>query len=55
MILTPEQEKGISIANEALKKVFPHDNLQVCFNLSKNFSNVNYNIKMSGIFTPKKN
>ena len=51
--MTEEQEEGIRIANEALKKVFPNDNLQVCFNLSKKFSNVNYNIKASGILTKK--
>ncbi|KKL63465.1 hypothetical protein LCGC14_2174820 [marine sediment metagenome] len=49
MTLTTEQKEGIKIANEALKKVFPHDNLQISFNLSKNHSNVNFNIKISGI------
>ena len=49
MILTPEQEEGIRTANGALKKVFPDDNLQISFNLSKKFGNTNYNIKMSRI------
>ncbi len=38
-----------------LKKEFPGENMQICFNLAKQHSNVNYNIKISGIEIPKKN
>jgi hypothetical protein len=53
MTLTDEQKDGIKVANEALKKVFPCDNLQISFNLSKKHSDVNFNIKMSGIFNSR--
>ena len=48
-MLTPEQEEAIRKANGTLKKAFPDDNLQICFNLSKKFSNANYNFKFSRI------
>ncbi len=54
MILTPEQEELICKAGRLLKKALPNENLQFCFNLSEKHDNVNYNIKQSGIISPKK-
>jgi len=51
-VLTYEQEEGIKVAGAALKKVFPDDNLQICFNIARKHNNVNFNIKMSGILHP---
>ena len=49
MILTLEQEELIVEAGLLLKKALPNENLQFCFNLSREHNNVNYNIKQSGI------
>ena len=54
MIVTTEQEQLICEAGKLLKRAFPEENLQFCFNLSKIHNNVNYNIKQSGIINPKK-
>ena len=53
-VLTDEQEHGIKEAGSILKRVFPKDTLRVCFNIAKNFDNVNYNFKMSGIMALEK-
>jgi hypothetical protein len=52
--MSPEKQKALAEANEILKVVWPKDNLQICFNLSHKHSNVNYNIKESGIINPER-
>jgi len=47
--VTAEQDKLIIAAHSLIKKAFPTENLQFCFNLSREHDNVNYNIKQSGI------
>jgi len=51
---TPEQKDAIRRAGAIIKCAFPGDNMQICFNLARNHSNVNYNIKKSGILKPEK-
>lgn len=48
-LLSERQLKLMREAFEKLKEAFPKDGIQVCFNLSAKFSNMNYNIKASGI------
>jgi len=48
-LITKEQEDLIRDAGKKLKEAFPTSNLQFCFNLTQKHSNVNYNIKSSGI------
>ncbi len=52
--LTQTQKDGIMAAGVILKKIFPEDNLQICFNIAQQHDNVNYNFKMSGILHPAK-
>ena len=52
MILTKEQEELIVQAGQLLKQAMPNENLQFCFNLARGHSNVNYNVKQSGIIKP---
>jgi hypothetical protein len=49
--MTEEKKKALREANNVLKKAWPEDNLQICFNLAKKHANVNFNIKESGILT----
>ena len=51
--MTAEQKESIKQAGEILNKAFPKKGMQICFNLSREHDNVNYNIKESGII--KKN
>ncbi len=53
VLVSTEQENGIRKAYMELKKVFPMENMQICFNLACNHNNVNYNIKKSGILRPE--
>ena len=36
-------------AHNKLKSAFPNDNIGICFNLTHKHSDMNYNIKLSGI------
>lgn len=54
ILVSAKQEDGIRKANMELKKVFPNENMQICFNLVHINDNVNYNIKKSGILYPQK-
>ena len=51
---TSEQQQAIMDAGVILKRAFPDENMQICFNLAHNHDNVNYNIKKSGIMRPVK-
>ena len=53
MSLNDDQKKLICEAGQLLKRAFPKENLQFCFNLAEKHDNVNYNIKQSGIINPK--
>jgi hypothetical protein len=50
---TKEQEELIRQAGKLLKKAFPKENMQFCFNLTTKHDNINYNMdgtwKQSGI------
>lgn len=48
-LITDEQRHLMREANKKLKQAFPDDGIQVVFNLSPKHSNLNYNIKASGI------
>ena len=52
-LISERQKALMREAHLKLKEAFPDDNLQVCFNLSGKFQNMNYNIKASGIDTAK--
>jgi hypothetical protein len=52
--MNAEQEKALVTANKALKDAWPKENLQISLNLAKNHSNVNFNIKQSGIINPER-
>lgn len=52
-LLSDEQLKLMREAHKKLKEAFPKEGIQVCFNLAPKFSNMNYNIKASGIDTAK--
>ena len=54
--VTDAQRAKIVQAGAIMNEAFPNTNLQFCFNLSKSHSNVNWNIKASGIenVEPKK-
>lgn len=54
ILVSTSQEDGIRRANTELKKVFPNENMQICFNLAHAHDTVNYNIKKSGILRPAK-
>ncbi len=54
MLLNGEQIELITQAGLLLKKAFPKESLQFCFNLSEKHDNVNYNVKQSGIINPRK-
>ncbi len=47
--MTMEQKDAIKKAGEILNRAFPKKGMQICFNLSREHNNVNYNIKESGI------
>lgn len=47
--MTTEQENALKEAGDILNKAFPRKGMQICFNLSREHDNVNYNIKESGI------
>ena len=49
MLLSDNQIQLIREAGLLLKKAFPKENLQFCFNLSEKYDNVNYNVKQSDI------
>ena len=51
--MSPEKKEALVKANDELKKAWPADNLQICFNMSKQHKNVNFNIKESGIINPE--
>ncbi len=53
MLLNQEQIDLISEAGLLLKRAFPKENLQFCFNLSEKYGNVNYNVKQSDIIKSK--
>ena len=55
-LITKDQRAKIVEAGTIMNEAFPNSNLQFCFNLSKTHSNVNWNIKASGIenVEPKK-
>ena len=53
MLLNPEQTELIREAGLLLKKAFPKESLQFCFNLSEKYDNVNYNVKQSDIIKSK--
>ncbi len=46
---TKDQEVKIKEAGKILKEAFPGVNMQFCFNLAQQHSNINYNAKVSGI------
>ena len=48
-LISDEQKKLMREAFEKLKDAFPNDGIQICFNLSPKHTNMNYNIKASGI------
>ncbi len=50
--ISKEVRQHIVAAGVILKKDFPNENMQICFNLAKQHNNVNYNIKISGIECP---
>jgi hypothetical protein len=52
--MTKEQNEALIVANKALKEAWPKSNLQICLNLSTKHSNVNFNIKESGIINPNR-
>ena len=47
--MTTEQKDAIKKAGEILNEAFPNKGMQICFNLSREHNNVNYNVKESGI------
>ena len=51
-VIGKEVTHHIIAAGVLLKKAFPGENMQICFNLSKSHNNVNYNVKISGIECP---
>ena len=53
MLLNDSQIKLIREAGLLLKRAFPNENLQFCFNLSEKYDNVNYNVKQSDIIKTK--
>ncbi len=52
--MSPERTIALREAGKILKVAWPKENLQICFNLSGKHSNVNYNIKESGILNSEK-
>ena len=52
--MSPEKQKALIEANKLLKAKWPDGNLQISFNLSQKHSNVNFNIKESGILNPER-
>ena len=52
--MSPEKQKALIEANKLLKKEWPAENLQISFNLAQKHSNVNFNIKESGILNPER-
>ncbi len=49
-LLTDDQKLAIRKAGTILNKAFPKESMQVCFNLSRKFDNVNFNIKKTDTF-----
>ena len=52
VIINREVKQHIVAAGVLLKKDFPNESMQICFNLTQKHNNVNYNIKISGIECP---
>ena len=49
MLLDDNQKELVHQAGLLLKRAFPKESLQFCFNLTDKYDNVNYNVKQSGI------
>ncbi len=52
--ISDEIRQHIVAAGVLLKKDFPGENMQICFNIAKQHDNVNFNVKISGIECPAK-